>query len=64
MMNLYVSFRMDDGTWSHAQCRSERFKIANIWFPSISTGGRRGLSPESSSSISQETQYKDWRCSI
>lgn len=40
MMNLYVSFKSEDGTWAKAQCLSDKFKIENIWFPSISPDGK------------------------
>jgi hypothetical protein len=40
MMNLYVSFKREDGTWTEAQCLSEKFRIDNIWFPSITPDGK------------------------
>ena len=40
MMNLYVCFRTADGGWTEALCLSDRFEIANIWFPSITPDGR------------------------
>jgi len=39
-INLYVSFRMEDGSWTQALDLSEIFRLDNIWFPSISSDGR------------------------
>ena len=40
MLNLYVSLKREDGTWTKAQCLSNKFKIENIWFPSVSPDGK------------------------
>ena len=40
MMNLYVSFRQGDGTWTESQGLSEILKVENIWFPSITPDGK------------------------
>jgi hypothetical protein len=39
-INLYVSFRREDGSWTHAMSLSDVFELDNIWFPSITPDGR------------------------
>ena len=40
MMNLYVSFRVEAGDWTEAQCLSDKFEVDNIWFPSLTSDGK------------------------
>jgi len=39
-MNLFVSFRKPDDTWTQSTCLSDIFKIENIWFPSFTHDGK------------------------
>ena len=39
-INLYVSFRREDGSWTDAASLSDVFELDNIWFPSITPDGR------------------------
>lgn len=40
MMNLYVSFRKTGGGWTQAECLSCKFKIDNIFFPTVTHDGK------------------------
>lgn len=40
MMNLYVSFRIPEGGWTQVECLSNKLKIDNIWFPTITYDGK------------------------